>query len=59
MYGISQDQYQYLKAVTQMEFSGSDFNFLVEPIPLPTNVTGGLGLVAVDMPAAVRVESGL
>ena len=56
---ISQDQYQYLKAVTQMEFSGSDFNFLVEPIPLPTNITGGLGLVAVDMPAAVRIEAGL
>lgn len=59
VYGISQDQYQYLKAVTQMEFSGSDFNFLVEPIPLPTNVSGGLGLVAVDMPTPVRVESGL
>ncbi len=55
VYSISKDQYDYLKAVTQIAFYGGEFSFLVEPTPLPVNVSGGLGHIAVDMPAVIRI----
>lgn len=56
LYSLSDDQYQYLKSITQLEAYDYDFNFLIEPVPLPTNVAGGLGFVAIDMPAVARIE---
>lgn len=55
VYSLSEDQYRYLKAVNAMDYYSYDFNFLSEPITLPTNVEGGLGLVTVDYPASVMV----
>lgn len=56
VYSLTEQQYLYLRAVTQLDYYGYDFNFLVEPVPLPTNVEGGLGIVAIDMPAVARIE---
>ncbi len=56
VYAISEDQYRYLKAATSLEYNDFDLNFLIEPVLLPTNVSGGLGMVAVDMPISVEYE---
>lgn len=57
VYSISEDQYRYLKAATSLEYNDFDLNFLVEPVLLPSNVSGGLGMVAIDMPTYVEYEN--
>lgn len=42
---LSADEYNYLSALNRSLSRGFDWNFLTEPVPFPSNVEGGLGLV--------------
>lgn len=44
---ISRDCYNYLRAMNNMETYGYDVTPIIEPTMLPSNVTGGMGLVSV------------
>lgn len=56
VYSLSEISYRYLKAATQIQAYGDDFSFLTEPVSLPGNVRGGLGIFAVDMPEYVTIS---
>lgn len=56
IYSISEMQYQYLKAVTTWDNFDYEVHPLAESAPVPSNVTGGLGVIAIDMPATYRLE---
>ena len=44
---LSEEAYQYLSAINRSQSIGYDWNVLTEPVPFPSNVEGGLGLVTV------------
>ena len=42
---LSGEEFNYLSAINHAQSYGFDWNTLIEPVPFPSNVEGGLGLV--------------
>ena len=55
---ISRDFYNYLRAINNMETYGYDVTPIIEPTMLPSNVTGGFGLVSVAAVQTVTFDLG-
>ena len=55
---ISRDYYNYLRAINNMETYGYDVIPIIEPTMLPSNVTGGMGLVSVAAEETVVFDLG-
>lgn len=54
IYGITEDEYHYLKAVSIYDYVDGDTLF-TEPVSFPDNVEGGVGLVSICTPAVATV----
>lgn len=53
---LSKEAYYHLYSLTLAQTSGLDWNLLYEPVSLPNNVEGGLGLVTVASVSGVTLE---
>lgn len=54
VYGISEAQYYYLKALSIYNYMDGDMSIL-EPVSFPDNVNGGIGLISISTPAVATV----
>ncbi len=54
VYGISEELYHYLKALSIYNYMDGDMSIL-EPVSFPNNVKGGIGLVSISTPATATV----
>lgn len=55
---ISRDCYNYLRAINNLETYGYEVTPIIEPTMLPSNVTGGMGLVSVAAEETVVFDLG-
>lgn len=53
---LSQEEYTYLEALNRGQAQGYDWFFLTEPLLIPSNVQGGLGLVTVASASDITLE---
>lgn len=54
VYGISEELYHYLKALSIYNYMDGDMSIL-EPVSFPDNVNGGIGLVSIGTPTTATV----
>jgi hypothetical protein len=50
LWGITEDEYNFLKALSLYVYNGDDITF-TGPISIPSNVEGGLGIVSIASPS--------
>lgn len=55
IYSITQEEYQYLKALNCLESDDYD-ETIMEPVTLPTNVEGGIGFIGVSSETKAMIE---
>ena len=53
---LSREEYHYLSALNHGQSYGFDWNTLIEPVPFPSNVEGGLGLVTAASASDITLE---
>lgn len=53
--GITQTEYNYLKALSIYEYIYDDENIFMEPVSFPDNVEDGVGIVSIASPSVRRV----
>ena len=55
VWGISEGEYNYLKALSIYDYTGGDATF-TEPVSFPDNVEGGVGFVSISTPSTASVK---
>ncbi len=55
VWGISEDEYNYLKALSIYDYTDGDATF-TEPVSIPDNVEGGVGFVSISAPSTASVK---
>ena len=53
---IDRIEFNYLKAINNFQAYGYDSSFIIEPTSLPTNVSGGIGVVSVASVSEMAVS---